>query len=347
VDQKLTVDPKVAAALKDPGPMQTTVTPSYRPPAGSPGGKELGSTKMQPVTTVVVSQSPAAKPQEIEMRAPGNQSVTAAGGSPVGMPSMTLPPTATPAKPAASPSAQAASEGDNAFSRAVPSQPTAQAGPAYNAFSPGATETPNMPMNGYPTQSGPGMLPPPPGYAAAPRTISPPMPQGAPAGTMQQANVDPGVTQGAYPIQTVSARVPMSENNSVTGAAEPRLPARGSFTTQQSMSLLHDSLYPSQREWAADQLSMLDWRTNESAMQALLRAAKEDPAATVRASCVRGLVRMNVNTMPVVMMLQGMNDSDPRVQTEVDRALAKLAPGQRATPSSVQPAGAMMPPGSN
>jgi hypothetical protein len=114
---------------------------------------------------------------------------------------------------------------------------------------------------------------------------------------------------------------------------------------QQLVSMLRESLYPSQREWAAEKLAALDWKTNEMAVQALVQGAREDPAATVRAGCVRALGQMKANTMPVVTTLQGLkNDTDPRVRTEVEQALGVLAPGGSAPmPSPVQPVGAVCP----
>jgi hypothetical protein len=63
-------------------------------------------------------------------------------------------------------------------------------------------------------------------------------------------------------------------------------------------------------------------------VQALLTGAREDPAASVRAGCVRALSRMNANSVTVVSAVQAMQgDSDPRVRHEVERALAILTSG--------------------
>jgi hypothetical protein len=95
----------------------------------------------------------------------------------------------------------------------------------------------------------------------------------------------------------------------------------------QWVTILKDSIYPSQREWAADQLSACDWHKNLQLVPELLKAAKEDPAATVRAGCIRCLARMNVDTVPVVLAIQKMKkDTDPRVQSEAEQALSVLAP---------------------
>src|SRR5207237_6531015 len=99
---------------------------------------------------------------------------------------------------------------------------------------------------------------------------------------------------------------------------------------QQMVVALRDSLYPSQRELAAQSLGAADWRTHPEVVQALTMAAKEDPAATVRAGCVRCLANMNANTPPVVALVRGLkNDSDSRVRQEAERALAILAAGEK------------------
>jgi hypothetical protein len=91
---------------------------------------------------------------------------------------------------------------------------------------------------------------------------------------------------------------------------------------------LREALLPSEREMATIQLGRCDWRSNGPVIEALISAAKEDPAASVRAACVRALVKMNVNTVPVVAALQALrSDNDPRVQQEVTQALAVLAAG--------------------
>jgi hypothetical protein len=59
----------------------------------------------------------------------------------------------------------------------------------------------------------------------------------------------------------------------------------------------------------------------------LTQAAREDPAATVRAACVRGLVKLNVHTEPVLATLRTLkSDQDARVRQEADAALVVLSP---------------------
>jgi hypothetical protein len=98
------------------------------------------------------------------------------------------------------------------------------------------------------------------------------------------------------------------------------------------LGTLRDSIYPSHREWAVNNLATLDGKSNPQVVQALLSAAREDPAASVRASCVRGLARMKVTSAPALAVMQALKgDADPRVRMEVDRALTTLAPPMMKT----------------
>lgn len=88
---------------------------------------------------------------------------------------------------------------------------------------------------------------------------------------------------------------------------------------------LRDSLLPSEREMAAERLARVDWRNEPQVVQALLTAAKTDPAPVVRACCVRSLGKMKVNLVPVLQAVQSLkSDGDLRVQQEVEQTLAIL-----------------------
>jgi HEAT repeat protein len=95
--------------------------------------------------------------------------------------------------------------------------------------------------------------------------------------------------------------------------------------TPQMVALLRTSLYPSQREYAADCLSRQDCRNQPQVVQALVSAAKDDLAPAVRAGCVRALARLHVNTPTVVAALKAMQaDPDGRVRQEVELALGAV-----------------------
>lgn len=95
--------------------------------------------------------------------------------------------------------------------------------------------------------------------------------------------------------------------------------------TAPALQTLRDAVLPSEREMAVDRLRRCDWKRQPEVVEGLTQAAKSDPAATVRAACVRALGRMNVNTMPVFTVLTELkDDSDLRVRQEVDLALAAM-----------------------
>ena len=122
-------------------------------------------------------------------------------------------------------------------------------------------------------------------------------------------------------------------------AAPP--PAAAMPTAAQMLQMLSESDFPSQREWAAEQLAALNWRVRPEVAQGLVTAAKGDPAPMVRACCVRSLMKMQANTVPVVTAVQELkNDADPRVRDAVGEALAAfgVAPAVPGNPP-IQPVG--------
>jgi hypothetical protein len=216
------------------------------------------------------------------------------------------------------PSAQAAVQvndrGGNAFSPGAPSGPSQPAPEMANAFSSGApmaqggypSATPPMAQSGRPMMMPAAPMMPGPGYVQAPMMPPPGHAQVA----MMPANPALAVPPGPNMVQPVGF-------------------AQDGATLPQLQAMLRDSLYPSQREWAADRLALHDWRMEPRVLDSLLTAAREDPAPMVRAGCVRSLGKMKANTVPVVAVVQAMRgDSDPRVREEVEQTLAILLGGQ-------------------
>lgn len=118
----------------------------------------------------------------------------------------------------------------------------------------------------------------------------------------------------------------------------PAPPAAPVMSAQQLVTLLQTSAFPDQREWAVTSLGNCDGQANPQAVQAVLTAARQDPAPMVRAACIRCLVRMNVNTWQVLDAVQALKgDADPRVKNEADRAMARLVPS--GAPSGIVPVG--------
>ena len=175
---------------------------------------------------------------------------------------------------------------------------------------------------------------------AGPQPVMPaaaqPMYPRSPYGMMAQAApAMPSTAMTPQGVMPVGYQAPMS--------SDPRMVQ--SAAEQQMLAALHGSLFPSQREWAAEGLATLDWRIHPEIVQALVTAAREDPAPTVRVACLHDLTKMQVSTMLVVEAVQKcMGDQDPRVRQEAEQALAILHP---ATPhdsrSSLQPVGSWRP----
>jgi HEAT repeat protein len=91
------------------------------------------------------------------------------------------------------------------------------------------------------------------------------------------------------------------------------------------VGILHNSVNPFQREWAAESLAATDWRANPEVVPALVQAARDDTAATVRTACVRRLVDMRLTTPKVVETLQALKaDPDPRVRYAAEEGLTRL-----------------------
>jgi hypothetical protein len=107
----------------------------------------------------------------------------------------------------------------------------------------------------------------------------------------------------------------------------------------QRLLVLRSSQFPSNREWAADQLSHVEWRSNPVIVEMLLQSARNDPAPTVREACVRNLGKMNANTPSVVDGLTGLQkDENGGVRSEVTRTLSKFqTAAQPAARSPIQP----------
>jgi hypothetical protein len=91
------------------------------------------------------------------------------------------------------------------------------------------------------------------------------------------------------------------------------------------LKMLQESDYPSQREWAADQLAGQGMRSSPQVVTAIMAAARDDLAPMVRACCVRCLIKMGVQTMPMGKLLEDLkSDPDPRVRDAVQEASRTL-----------------------
>ncbi len=235
----------------------------------------------------------------------------------------------------------------NAFTTPAPSQPLP---PDMGKTGPGMSNAFSAPDMGVVPQQLPGM----PGQQPTPEQMVAMQQQMAAmqqhAAAMQQAQVVPGrpmlvpqpipgmaqgpyqapaspMTQGYTPASYQAAGM-AAPGMSGVAPAHFQAPAQGPLTVPQTVAMLTQSDYPSQREWAADQLGDLDWRQNPITVQSLQNTARSDPAPLVRAACVRTLARMRANSAPVLATIHSLkNDPDPRVRDAVTEALAVLQAG--------------------
>lgn len=203
-----------------------------------------------------------------------------------------------------------------------------------------------LPMQGMPQQLPPAMpqMPYPPMHAQAMGPNTPVMPQAQPVpgvAWMPNPTYNPAnyfsmpqasqinvytmpqgmMPQGGMPQGPMPAGYPQP-------AAQPTMQHTTMYQQQDSQSnvalllkMLQESDYPSQREWAADQLSAQGMRSSPQVANAIMTAAREDLAPMVRACCIRCLVRMGVQTMPMTKLLEDLKaDPDPRVRDAVQEA---------------------------
>src|SRR5262249_47893682 len=153
-------------------------------------------------------------------------------------------------------------------SPAYPMPPRGMVPPGYNPMA-----------QGMPNPMAPAMYPP------GPYGMVPAMPQGMqPAGYLPQ----PALQQPSPDMLYVQGPAYLAMQQGRRSAVEVDDPYQrlGNLTPPQLLFKLRESLYPSQRELAADQLARLDWKTQPQIVSALLLGAREDQAATVRAGCV-------------------------------------------------------------
>jgi hypothetical protein len=228
----------------------------------------------------------------------------------------------------------------NAFTDAPPPQDPGMAG----AF---GSSRPSMMPPGYGPMGPAGMMPPGYGYGYPPGMYAM-----APQGGMGQGMYPQGYYAPSAPTRP-PAYLPPPAAAAAAAPAQPPACAQGAgyqvaqaqrhvtdmdnpyqfnanMTAAQLIFKLKESLYPSQREWAAERLSGQDARKNGEMVPALVQGAREDPAPTVRAGCIRALVRLKANSEPVVEALRALkNDRDAHVQHEAEEALATLAPGDK------------------
>jgi hypothetical protein len=144
------------------------------------------------------------------------------------------------------------------------------------------------------------------------------------------------VSTTVTPVATPAPREMVQVAPPAPAVSEFPAPGATQVTVEQMLAVLAKSNVMEQREWAAEQLSLVDWKTNPKAVQCLVSAARVDSSTTVRVACIRSMANMGANTNSVKSTLQTLKgDRDNRVRNEAMLALNKLANG-----SSIQPASA-------
>ena len=111
----------------------------------------------------------------------------------------------------------------------------------------------------------------------------------------------------------------------------------------ENVQMLKTANQPSQREYAADQLSKIRGVSMPQAAHALATAVKEDPAPLVRAACIRSLTRMKINTIEVLEVInEKKTDLDPRVRMEADQAMIQLTSGSSESGNRIRQTGSTL-----
>ncbi len=163
--------------------------------------------------------------------------------------------------------------------------------------------------------------------ASAPNAFSAPAPDAPPPDALaMNAFPTPPPTAPSYAPAAVAIRTAPRPT-----ATAPQMPTgyvvpagfhtESGYDLTQLSSILRDSLYPSQREWAAESLASMDWHRQPQIVDLLVERAKQDPAPTVRAECVRSLGRIKADTPAAVEAIKALrSDSDDRVRQAADEA---------------------------
>lgn len=140
-----------------------------------------------------------------------------------------------------------------------------------------------------------------------------------------------GMPRPPMPTQVaMGPRLPMGMNPLMNVPATPHAPAATVAAARptgvpQLLAKLKDSLYPSERESAAEQLSEMNGRPQPGVVEGLMKSARTDPAGTVRAACVHALTHMKASPSVVTALARDLkSDRDPRVRQEAEEALNAL-----------------------
>jgi hypothetical protein len=278
--------PIVAAPAKTP-PTPTASISVKAPAATTASASPTASTK--PTTVMKSTPTPAAPP-----KAPA---VTTSTPTPAAVP-MLAPPPGVPTAPGPY---------VPAYVSAASTAATDNSGNAFSAPKPAPKSNAGTPLTAPPTISRMPGYTPVPGVAYA--SEPPPRIAAAPSAS---------VVAAGYPLVAPAPRSAPPQLN-------PNITAETAANSKELLIALRTSLYPSQREWAADRLTSCDWRAEPQVVDGLVTTARVDPAPMVRCGCLRALARMQASCPPAVAVAKDLkNDADPRVRQEAEQALNTL-----------------------
>jgi hypothetical protein len=157
--------------------------------------------------------------------------------------------------------------------------------------------------------------------------------QTAPPPLAEPVNSAPPVSAPAKPAQPLSPFSQLLATPPPLAVAAPRMSAPlplPSLSTavpelattdphSQHLAELRSALQPSAREAAAEALAVGPQAADATVRGALLMAVREDPAPTVRASCVRCLVKQGIrDDVLSAAVASAQGDADSRVRAEVE-----------------------------
>jgi hypothetical protein len=205
----------------------------------------------------------------------------------------------------------------------------------YGAVAPAAPRTASKSPSVLPPAialtpgGGPAMLPPLPVHATAPAPL--PMPLGPAKMSVTSDLVEPQIlVMPSGPVKLPEIGVPSGPAKMPEFRTAPE-PVRQSFSLGQAQleevkDNLRRALRPSHRMKAAEELATGPHGRTPEARAELLRAAKEDPAGCVRATCIECLSHLGKPDAAFMVLLDGAkSDPDATVREEAELALKRAA----------------------
>jgi hypothetical protein len=175
---------------------------------------------------------------------------------------------------------------------------------------------------------------PPPSYRPVPapaQTAPPPLaepvnsapPASAPAKPAQPLSPFSQLLATPPPLAVAAPRMGAPLPLPRLSAAVPELTTTGSGSSQH-LAELRGALQPSAREAAAEALAVGPQAADVTVRGALLTAVREDPAPTVRACCLRCLVKQGIRDDVLnAAVASAQADADSRVRAEIEELAAK------------------------